>query len=154
MTAQRESIREPVATAAPDEAATAVETLRASVTGDLMDIVVDLTAGDVCRLRDLRDGTEYLDMTMFFSSAPLGHGHPALRDPEFEAALLAASRVKPSNPDFATVEQARFAETFRRVVGDPQLPLLFFIDGGALAVPLDQPGHLDGGLTRHADHLP
>ncbi|KEI45597.1 L-lysine 6-transaminase [Saccharopolyspora rectivirgula] len=134
MTAQRESIREPVATAAPDEAATAVETLRASVTGDLMDIVVDLTAGDGCRLRDLRDGTEYLDMTMFFSSAPLGHGHPALRDPEFEAALLAASRVKPSNPDFATVEQARFAETFRRVVGDPQLPLLFFIDGGALAV--------------------
>ena len=119
---------------APTSAADAVTSLRAHVTGDLMDIVVDLDAGSGCRLRDQRDGTEYLDMTMFFSSAPLGHGHPGLSTPEFEAALVRAGRIKPSNPDFATVEQARFAETFRRVVGVPALPLLFFIDGGALAV--------------------
>lgn len=111
-----------------------VEQLRSRVTGDLLDIVVDLDAGHGCYLRDLRDGTEYLDMTMFFSSAPLGHGHPDLRDPAFEAALLRAARVRPSNPDFATAEQARFADTLQRVVGDPQLPLMFFIDGGALAV--------------------
>ncbi|GAB3283766.1 L-lysine 6-transaminase [Parasphingorhabdus pacifica] len=111
-----------------------VTALRAHVTGDLLDIVVDLDAGDGCRLRDLRDGTEYLDMTMFFSSAPLGHGHPGLRRPDFEAALVRAGRVKPSNPDFATVEQARFADTFSRVLGDPELPLMFFIDGGTLAV--------------------
>ena len=96
---------------APTSAADAVTSLRAHVTGDLMDIVVDLDAGSGCRLRDQRDGTEYLDMTMFFSSAPLGHGHPGLRTPEFEAALVRAGRIKPSNPDFATVEQARFAET-------------------------------------------
>ena len=111
-----------------------VEQLRSRVTGDLLDIVVDLDAGHGCWLRDLRDGTEYLDMTMFFSSAPLGHGHPDLRDPAFESALLRAARVRPSNPDFATAEQARFADALQRVVGDPQLPLMFFIDGGALAV--------------------
>src|SRR5919204_6546110 len=90
------------------EAAEAVTALRTSVTGDLLDIVVDLESGGGCRFRDLRDGTEYLDMTMFFSSAPLGHGHPALAEPAFEADLVRAARVKPANPDFATVEQARF----------------------------------------------
>ncbi|PFG93924.1 L-lysine 6-transaminase precursor [Saccharopolyspora erythraea NRRL 2338] len=137
MTTQQDVVVESTGTDIPaqrGDAADAVTSLKAQVTGDLMDIVVDLDAGDGCRLRDLRDGTEYLDMTMFFSSATLGHGHPGLRTPEFEAALVRAGRVKPSNPDFATVEQARFAETFRRVAGDPQLPLLFFIDGGTLAV--------------------
>ena len=129
MTAQQEAVRTPT-----PEATRAVPELREHVTGDLLDIVVDLDAGAGCRLRDLRDGTEYLDMTMFFSSAPLGHGHPDLREPGFEAELLRASRVKPSNPDFATVQQARFAEVFRRVAGVPELPLLFLIDGGTLAV--------------------
>jgi L-lysine 6-transaminase len=118
----------------PPEAGDAVRTLRKYVTGDLVDIVVDLDSSSGSRLRDLRDGTEYLDMTMFFSSAPLGHGHPALRDPAFEQGLVRAARSKPSNPDFATVEQARFATTFRRVAGDSELPLLFFVEGGTLAV--------------------
>lgn len=131
MTAQQEIALD--STSAPPQQ-DPVQALRARVTGDLLDIVVDLDAGKGSRLRDARDGTEYLDMTMFFSSAPLGHGHPGLRQPEFEAALLRAGRVKPANPDFATVEQARFAETFSRVFGDPELPLLFFIDGGTLAV--------------------
>lgn len=129
MTAQGTAV--PAAT--PPEA-DAVRTLREYVCGDLVDIVVDLDSSSGSRLRDLRDGTEYLDMTMYFSSAPLGHGHPALRDPAFEQALVRAARVKPSNPDFATVEQARFATTFRRVAGDPELPLLFFVEGGTLAV--------------------
>jgi L-lysine 6-transaminase len=41
---------------------------------------------------------------------------------------------KPSNSDVYTVAMARFVETFARVLGDPDLPHLFFIDGGALAV--------------------
>lgn len=134
MTIQREHARGSATGTAAAADDTTVSDLRARVTGDLLDIVVDLDSGAGCRLRDLRDGTEYLDMTMFFSSAPLGHGHPGLRTPDFEAALVRAGRVKPANPDFATVEQARFAETFQRVVGDPELPLLFFVDGGTLAV--------------------
>jgi L-lysine 6-transaminase len=41
---------------------------------------------------------------------------------------------KPSNSDVYTVPMARFVDTFARVLGDPALPHLFFIDGGALAV--------------------
>jgi len=119
---------------ADDDPLRALGLLRRHVTGDFGDIVPDLAAGNGCRLVDQRDGTTYLDMSMYFSSAPLGHGHPALRTPEFEADMLAAARVKPSNPDYATVAQARFVTAFQRVLGDPELPLLFFIDGGAMAV--------------------
>src|SRR5690606_6227168 len=41
---------------------------------------------------------------------------------------------KPSNSDIYTVAMARFVQTFVRVLGDPRLPHLFFIDGGGLAV--------------------
>ena len=41
---------------------------------------------------------------------------------------------KPTNSDVYTVPMARFVETFARVLGDPALPHLFFVDGGALAV--------------------
>ncbi|NYH79309.1 L-lysine 6-transaminase [Actinopolyspora biskrensis] len=130
MTAQRQASVEGFRT--PD--ADVVEELRSRVTGDLLDVVVDLDSGRGCRVRDLRDGTEYLDMTMYFSSAPLGHGHPGLHTSEFEAELVRAARTKPANPDFATVQQARFVETLRRVFGDPQLPRLFLIEGGGPAV--------------------
>ncbi|MBE9373920.1 L-lysine 6-transaminase [Saccharopolyspora sp. HNM0983] len=135
MTAQQETTQSPTGPPVqrgprPD----AVAALRGHVTGDLLDIQVDLDGSEGCRIRDARDGGGYLDLTTYFSSAPLGHGHPALRAPEFEADLLRAARIKPANPDFATAEQARFADTFRRVVGIAELPLLFFIDGGTLAV--------------------
>ncbi|ETB07850.1 L-lysine aminotransferase [Mycobacterium avium subsp. paratuberculosis 10-5864] len=61
--------------------------------------------------------------------------HPALaRDAEFRAELAAAALNKPSNSDVYSVPMARFVETFVRVLGDPALPHLFFVDGGALAV--------------------
>lgn len=134
MTAQQETVLGSNSSTTSTQNGDVVTALKSRVTGDLLDIVVDLDAGNGSRMREARDGTEYLDMTMFFSSAPLGHDHPGLRDPEFEAALVRTSRVKPANPDFATYEQARFAETLRRVFGDPELPLLFFIDSGTLAV--------------------
>ena len=61
--------------------------------------------------------------------------HPALADdPVFRAELLAAALNKPSNSDVYTVAMARFVDTFARVLGDPALPHLFFVEGGALAV--------------------
>ena len=48
--------------------------------------------------------------------------------------IAAVAVNKPSNSDIYTVPMARFVETFDRVLGDPALPHLFFIDGGALAV--------------------
>ncbi|TQS28843.1 L-lysine 6-transaminase [Microbispora sp. KK1-11] len=114
----------------------ALHTLRAHVAGDYLDLVVDLRASQGSWLADARDGRRYLDMMGFYASAPLGHNHPALADPgeDYLDELRFAARYKPSNPDFPTVIQARFVETFLRVLGDDDLPYLFFIDGGALAV--------------------
>jgi L-lysine 6-transaminase len=74
-------------------------------------------------------------MFTFVASSALGMNHPALADDaEFRAELVEAALNKPSNPDVCTVAMARFVETFARVLGDPALPHLFFVEGGALAV--------------------
>ena len=86
-------------------------------------------------LVDARDGRRYLDMFTFVASSALGMNHPALADDEeFRAALMQAALNKPSNPDVYSVAMASFVETFARVLGDPALPHLFFVEGGALAV--------------------
>ena len=99
---------------------------------DGFDLVLDLARSRGVRLVDRRDGTEYLDMFGFFASSALGMNHPALTGIRDELATAAIN--KPSNSDVYTVEMARFVDTFARVLGDPALPHLFFIDGGALAV--------------------
>src|ERR1700709_1961973 len=74
-------------------------------------------------------------MFTFFASSALGMNHPALAgDEAFRAELAQAAVNKPSNSDVYSVPMARFVDTFARVLGDPALPHLFFIDGGALAV--------------------
>lgn len=102
---------------------------------DGMDLVLDLERSRGSVLVDARDGRRYLDMFTFFASSALGMNHPALADDEtFRAELAQAAVNKPSNSDIYTVPMARFVETFARVLGDPALPHLFFVDGGALAV--------------------
>ena len=102
---------------------------------DGFELVLDLERSAGSRLVDARDGTAYLDLFTFFASSALGMNHPALvADPDFRAELLAAALTKPSNSDVYTVAMARFVETFARVLGDPALPHLFFVEGGALAV--------------------
>ncbi|MEV6771498.1 L-lysine 6-transaminase [Nocardia sp. NPDC051030] len=109
--------------------------LSASILADGFDLVLDLRKSRGRRLVDARDGTAYLDMFGFFASSTLGMNHPALvGDRRFLANLTAAALNKPSNSDVYTVEMARFVKTFARVLGDPRLPHLFFIDGGGLAV--------------------
>ena len=84
---------------------------------------------------DARTGDRYLDMFTFFASSALGMNHPGLADDEdFRAELAQAAVNKPSNSDVYSVPMARFVDTFARVLGDPALPHLFFVDGGALAV--------------------
>src|SRR3954470_10356570 len=102
---------------------------------DGFDFVLDLAASQGSRLVDAREGSSYLDLFTFFASSALGMNHPDLvDDPVFTADLLEAARNKPSNSDVYTVAMARFVETFARVLGDPALPHLFFVEGGALAV--------------------
>ncbi len=111
------------------------EVLARSILADGMDLVLDVGASRGSYLVDARDGRRYLDMFTFFASSALGMNHPALaEDPEFHAELAEAAVNKPSNSDIYTVPMARFVDTFARVLGDPALPHLFFVDGGALAV--------------------
>jgi L-lysine 6-transaminase len=102
---------------------------------DGYEFVLDLDRSRGSILVDARDGTEYLDLFTFFASSALGMNHPTLAgDAEFVAELGRVALNKPSNSDVYTAPMARFVETFVRVLGDPALPHLFFIDGGALAV--------------------
>lgn len=111
------------------------EVLGRSILVDGMDMVLDLTRSRGSHLVDEHSGRTYLDMFTFFASAALGMNHPALADDvAFRAELAAVAVNKPSNSDIYTVPMARFVETFARVLGDPALPHLFFVDGGALAV--------------------
>ncbi len=111
------------------------EVLGRSILVDGLDFVLDLDRSAGSYLVDARDGRRYLDMFTFFASSALGMNHPALAyDDEFRAELTDAAINKPSNSDVYSVPMARFVETFARVLGDPALPHLFFVDGGALAV--------------------
>ena len=119
----------------PDRAAQVHEVLARSILVDGFDLVLDLTRSVGSYLVDARYGRRYLDMFTFFASSALGMNHPALADDEeFRAELTEAALNKPSNSDVYSVPMADFVETFTRVLGDPALPHLFFVEGGALAV--------------------
>ncbi|MBD8507042.1 L-lysine 6-transaminase [Hoyosella sp. G463] len=106
-----------------------------SILTDGLDLVLDLERSHGTWLVDARDGTTYLDMFGFFASSTLGMNHPGLvRDEAFRERLLSAAINKPTNSDVYTTAYADFVDTFARVLGDPRLPHLFFIDGGANAV--------------------
>jgi L-lysine 6-transaminase len=111
------------------------DVLSRSVLDDGFKLVYDTRASHGSWLVDERSGQEYLDLYTFFASSPLGSNPPGLADdPEFMAVLAQAATNKPANPDIYTTHYAQFVETFVRVLGDPALPHLFFVEGGALAV--------------------
>lgn len=98
-------------------------------------LVLDLRRSRGSWIVDARTGERYLDMYAFFASAPLGISPAGVGDdPEFVALLAEAAVNKPTNSDIYTAHYADFVDTFVRVLGDPALPHLFFIEGGALAV--------------------
>ncbi len=111
------------------------EVLGRYVLADGFKLVYDTRASQGSWLVDARSGERYLDLYTFFASAPLGSNPRGLADdPQFMAELAEAAANKPANPDMYTTHYAQFVETFARVLGDPALPHLFFIEGGALAV--------------------
>ncbi|GLW12339.1 L-lysine 6-transaminase [Microtetraspora sp. NBRC 13810] len=96
-------------------------------------MVLDLDRSEGSWLADAATGRRYLDFYTFFASAPLGI-NPFGDDPDFRDLLGKVAMNKPANSDLYTVHLADFADTFARVLGDPELPHLFFVEGGALAV--------------------
>ena len=124
-------------TTAPDgiAAADVHQTIGRHMLADGFEFVLDLDRSQGSTLVDARDGGCYLDLFTFFASSALGMNHPDLAgDDDFLDELARVAVNKPSNSDIYTVPMARFVETFARVLGDPDLPHLFFIDGGGLAV--------------------
>jgi L-lysine 6-transaminase len=111
------------------------EVLRRHLLTDGFKLVLDTAKSRDSWLVDARTGESYLDLYTFFASAPLG-SNPAgiVDDPQFQALLAEVASNKPANSDIYTTHLAEFAETFARVLGDPALPHLFFVEGGALAV--------------------
>jgi len=109
-------------------------TLRRSILADGLPIVLDLEASQGSDLVDAVTGEHYLDLFSFFGSNALGMNHPGMSDPAIIAELGRVALHKPSNSDVYTVAMAEFVDTFRRVLGDPRLPHLFFIEGGGLAI--------------------
>src|SRR5262249_46316074 len=98
-------------------------------------LVLDAERSHGSWLVGAREGREYLDLYPQFASAPLGANPPGIvDDPGFMALLAGVAAGKPANPDMYTTHLADFVETFARVLGDPALPHLFFVEGGALAV--------------------
>jgi L-lysine 6-transaminase len=98
-------------------------------------LVLDTEHSHGSWIADARDGTEYFDFYTQFASAPLGANPPGIvGDPDFMALLASVAAGKPANSDMYTTHLAEFVETFARVLGDPALPHLFFVEGGALAV--------------------
>ncbi|MFC5212679.1 L-lysine 6-transaminase [Streptomyces coerulescens] len=119
-------------TVRPDEVH---ERLARHVLTDGFKLVLDPLASRGSWIVDARTGEKFLDLYSFFASAPLGLNAPGIvDDPEFMSLLARAAANKPANPDIYTTHYAEFVETFARVLGDPDLPRLFFVEGGALAV--------------------
>lgn len=97
-------------------------------------IVFDVARSRGSRLVDAATGREVIDLYSFYASQPIGFNHPHFARPEVQAELLAAASVKVANADVYSTQLATFVSTLARVVGTPELPRYFFIEGGALAV--------------------
>ena len=111
------------------------EVLSRHLLTDGFKLVLDTAASRGSWVVDARDGQRYLDMYTFFASAPLGCNPPDIvEDADFMRLLAEIAANKPANSDIYSTHYAEFVETFVRVLGDPRLPHLFFIEGGGLAV--------------------
>ena len=97
-------------------------------------LVIDLSGSHGAYLRDAATGREYLDFYAYFASQPIGHNHPKMREPWFMQRLVEVALHNPANSDVYTPYLAEFVETFSRIARPADMPHLFLISGGALAV--------------------
>jgi L-lysine 6-transaminase len=111
-----------------------ISTLSKSILVDGFHIVVDLGRSVGSYMVDARTGRKYLDMYTYFSTLPVGHNHPKLRDRDFLRDLKAAALENPANSDVYTEEYAGFVNAFNKYAKPGHMKHLFFISGGSLAV--------------------
>jgi L-lysine 6-transaminase len=126
----REELERPVAVLPED----VHDTISRYLLADGEHLVVDLQGSHGPYLRDAATGREYLDYYAYFASQPVMHNHPRLCDPAFRQRLADVALYNPANSDVYTTYMAEFVETFARIAMPVDMPHLFLISGGALAV--------------------
>lgn len=124
----------PVAPSQPISPGQVVTELEKHILVDGFKIVFDLARSHGSTLVDATNGREMIDLYGFYASQPVGYNHPHFSRPEVQADLLAAAGIKIANADMYSTQMATFVSTLARVMGAPELPRYFFIEGGALAV--------------------
>ena len=130
-----ESVATPQAVSTRVEPADVRESLSRHMLTDGFRLVLDPVASQGSWLVDAVTGERHLDLYTFFASSPLGCNPDELvNDAEFMTELAKIAANKPANSDIYSSELAEFVATFERVLGDPALPHLFFVEGGGLAV--------------------
>jgi len=112
-----------------------LEILRRHILVDgFTNIVVDLEKSNGSYLYDSLNGRRYVDFFSYFASCPIGYNHPKMGDKDFQKKLILSAIHKPSNSDFYTGLYAEFVEAVERYALPENMPYMFLIDGGALAV--------------------
>jgi len=130
-----ESVVTPQAVSTRVEPADVRESLSRHMLTDGFRLVLDPVASKGSWLVDAVTGERHLDLYTFFASSPLGCNPDELvGDAEFMDELAKIAANKPANSDIYSSQLAEFVATFERVLGDPALPHLFFVEGRGLAV--------------------
>jgi L-lysine 6-transaminase len=111
-----------------------IQTLERHILVDGFKLIFDCERSHGSCFVDASTGRELIDLYGFYASQPVGFNHPYFDQPNVEADLLKAAKIKVANADVYSVQYATFVETFARVVGLKPLERYFFIEGGALAV--------------------
>jgi L-lysine 6-transaminase len=109
-------------------------TLKKHMLVDGLDLVFDLKRSQGAYIYDSRNGRRFLDFFSFFATQPVGLNHPKLLEPAFREKMAEVAINNPSNSDVYTVEMAEFVDTFDRVAIPEELPHLFLVAGGSVAV--------------------
>jgi L-lysine 6-transaminase len=101
---------------------------------DAFEPILDLEKSHGSWIIDACEGNEYVDFFSFYASMPLGMNHPKINNDEMIRYLGRIAVNKPTNSDIYTPEMAEFVETFARFAIPQDLPYLFLVSGGAVAV--------------------
>ena len=125
--------------------------LKKHILVDGFELVVDIERSRGCRFHDANGDRTLLDLYGFYASMPIGFNHPYFERPEVREDILKAGLIKVANSDVYTTQMARFVKTFDRVVGIPELPRLFFIEGGGLAVENAIKAAMDWKVRKNLD---
>ncbi len=123
------------------------------ILADGAEIVVDLVNSKGPYLRDQITGRDYIDFFSYFASQPVGHNHEMMHDPAFLEKLTLSAISKPSSSDFYTTFLAEFVETFSRVAMPEDMPNLFLVSGGSLAVENALKAAFDWKVRKIFEHI-